>query len=136
MAATVFGTPRYGVVKDVTATGLAVGSFTTNLQTEQAFAKNHLGNDIAMSIYNDSAEITLGGVVAVEATGIVPDLAAAVTLANGTQSAKLFTTPVSNAGFIVTGANLTRANTEFETGEVSGLYKPLFASNAPVTLTD
>jgi outer membrane protein assembly factor BamB len=99
--------------------------------TEQAFAKNHLGNDIAMSIYNDSAEITLGGVVAVEATGIVPDLAAAVTLANGTQSAKLFTTPVSNAGFIVTGANLTRANTEFETGEVSGLYKPLFPSNAP-----
>lgn len=134
MAATVFGTPRYGVINDVTLTGLAVGSFTTNLVTEQSFAKNHLGCDVAMSIYNDSAEVTLGGVVATLATGIVPSLAAAVAIANGTQSEKFFTTDAG--GFVVTGASLTRANTEFETGEISGLHKPLISTSAPTALTD
>lgn len=134
MAATVFGTPRYGVINDVTLTGLAVGSYTTNLVTEQSFAKNHLGCDVAMSIYNDSAEVTLGGVVATLATGIVPSLAAAVAIANGTQSEKFFTTDAG--GFVVTGASLTRANTEFETGEISGLHKPLISTSAPAALTD
>jgi hypothetical protein len=136
MAATVFGTPRYGVVNDTTLTGLAVGSYTASLETEQAFAKNHLGNDVAMSIFNDSQTITLSGVVAVLATGLVPSLAAAVTLANGTQSAKLFTTPDAGANFVVTGASLTRANTEFETGEISGVYKPLIGVGSPTVLTD
>lgn len=136
MAATVFGTPRYGVINDVTVTGLAVGNYSTTLTTEQSYAKNHLGNDVAMSIYNDGAEVTLSGVVAVLATGIVPLLAAAVTLANGTQHAKFATTPVTGAGFVVTGASLSRANTEFETGEISGVHKPLFTVASSTVLTD
>lgn len=136
MAATVFGTPRYGVISDVAATGLAVGSYTATLNTEQAMAKNHLGNDIAMSVYNDSSDVTLSGVVAVLGTGLVPSLAAVVTLANGTQSAKLFTALNANAGFVMTGGTLTRANTEFETGDISGVFKPLIATNAPTVLTD
>lgn len=136
MAATVFGTPRYGVIDDTTATGLAVGSYTANLVTEQAFAKNHLGNDIAFSIYNDSSEITLSGVVAVLATGLVPDLADAVALANGLGENNLFTTADANAGFIVSSASLTRANTEFETGELTGMFKPLVPTNSPLILED
>jgi hypothetical protein len=136
MAATVFGTPRYGVINDRTLTGLEVGTFTANLTTEKTYAKNHLGNDVAKSLYNDKSEITLSGVVAVLATGIVPDLAAAVAIANGDQSGSLFTTPTANAGFVVESANLTRSNTAFEEGEISGTYDPLIPTNAPTVLTD
>jgi hypothetical protein len=133
MAATVFGTPRYGVINDATLTGLAVGSYTANITTEQAFAKNHLGNDVAMSLYNDSVDISLSGVVAVLATGLVPKVADVVAIANGNQSAKLFTS--STGAFTVTNMTLTRANTEFETGDISGILKPLVTST-PTVVTD
>jgi hypothetical protein len=136
MSATVFGTPRYGVINDRTLTGLEVGTFTASLSTEKSYAKNHLGNDIAKSLYNDKTEITLTGVVAVLATGLVADLADAVALANGTLSGNLFTTPNANAGFVVENSNLTRSNTEFEEGEISGTFDPLIPVNSPTVLTD
>lgn len=141
MAATVFGTARYGVVSDVTATGLAVGSKTTNYTAELAYGKNHLGCDANLSIYNDSSEVTCSGVVAVKTTGLVPDLAAAITLLDSaadslnTNSKSLFTSLASGAGLIVTGASLTRANTDFETGEINSILKPLI-TNTGSAITD
>lgn len=141
MSATVFGASRYGVTDDSTATGLLVGSFSSAYSTEQAFAKDHLGCDVSMSLYNDSTEITCSGVVAVKATGLVPDLAAVLTFANdsadtlSTNDKNLFSTSNANAGAVVTGANLTRANSEFETGDVTAIFKPLIPTNSPTVLT-
>jgi len=140
MAATVFGAARYGVVDDSTATGLLVGNISYSYTSEQAFAKDHIGCDVGMSIYNDSTEISISGVVKTKATGLVPDIAAALTLANssadtlGLDSKNLFTTP-SGAGVIVTGANLNRVNSEFENGEVTAVYKPLVSVSSPTVLT-
>jgi len=140
MAATVFGTARFSVLKELSATGLAVGTMTTNYTADMAVAKNHLGCDFALSLYNDSSEVTCDGVVAVKATGLVPDLAAAITLVNSaadslnTNHKNLFTTLESGAGLIVTGASLTRANTEFETGNVTSILKPLISSTGTAIL--
>lgn len=140
MAATVFGTARFGVIKDVSVTGLLVGTMTTNYVAEMAYGKNHLGCDANLSIFNDSSEVTCSGVVAVKATGLVPDLASAITLANSaadslnTNHKNLFTGNESGAGLIVTGASLTRASTEFETGEITSILKPLISSSGTAIL--
>lgn len=142
MSATVFGAARFGVVDDDTATGLAIGSLNYNYTTEQAFAKNHTGSDFAFAIYNDSAEVTADGVVAVKATGFVKDLASVVTLANESADSlslndqNLFTTADANAGTVVTGGSLTRSNNEFETGSLTMIFKPLVATNSPSTIAD
>ena len=134
MSATVFGTARFGVLKELTATGLMVGTMTTNYTADMATAKNHLGCDAALSLFNDSSEVSCEGVVAVKTTGLVPDLAAAITLANSAADSlasnhkNLFTANEAGAGLIVTGASLTRANSEFETGSVTSILKPLISS--------
>ena len=136
MSATVHGAARFGVTDDSTATGLLVGQMITTYTADTAFMKNHIGCDVGMSLYNDSSEVSCSGVVAVKATGLIPDLASAISLLNSsadtlaTNSKNLFTTPVANAGLIVTGATLTRSGSEFETGDVSTMYKPLIAANA------
>jgi len=126
---------------DSSVTGLIIGSLAVSYSTETAFVPNHIGSDVSMALFNDSSETTLSGVVAVKGTGLVPDLAAAITLANDSvdtlaiKSKNLFTTPASNAGLVVTGATMTRANREFETGDITAIYKPLIATNAPATVT-
>lgn len=140
MSATVFGAARYGVIDDSSATGLLVGNISYSYSSEQAFAKDHLGCDVGMSVYNDSTEISISGVVKTKATGLVPDIAAVLTLANssadtlGLDSKNLFTSP-SSAGVVVTGATLNRVNSEFENGEVSAIYKPLISVSSPTVLT-
>ena len=141
MSATVHGASRFGITDDSSATGLLVGQMTTTYTADTAMAKNHIGCDVGISFYNHSAEVSCSGVVAVKATGLVPDLAAAITLANSsadslaTNSKTLFTTPVANAGLMVSGATLTRSGTEFETGDITAIYKPLIANNAPSTVS-
>jgi hypothetical protein len=119
---------------------LLVGNISYSYTSEQAFAKDHIGCDVGMSIYNDSTEISISGVVKTKGTGLVPDIAAALSLANssadtlGLDSKNLFTSP-SGAGVIVTGANLNRVNSEFENGEVTAVYKPLVSVSGPTVLT-
>lgn len=141
MSATVFGTARYGVVDDSTATGLFVGSVGYTYNSEQAFAKDHLGCDVSMSLYNDSTDVSISGVVKTQATGLAPAISDVLTLANssadtlGLDNSNLFSIPVGGAGVIITGATMSRSNTEFETGELTAVYKPMFSSSTPVALT-
>jgi hypothetical protein len=146
MAATVHGSSPFGALKDLTATGLLVGSNTSTYAVEMATAKNHLGCDASIAFFNDSTEVTCSGVIAVTADGLVPDLAAAITLANSPTNASptgthtgnknLFTAMTGSAGFLVTGASFTRSNSEFSTGEISAVLKPLIATNTPNTILD
>ena len=137
MSATVFAAARYGAVDDSTATGLLVGNIGYTYATEQAFAKNHVGSDVGASLYNESTEISISGVVKTKATGLVPDMAAVLTLANSSadslalDSKNLFTTPTAGAGVLVTGASLNRVNSEFENGEITAIYKPLVSLSSP-----
>jgi hypothetical protein len=141
MSATVFAAARYGATDDSSATGLLVGNISYTYSSEQAFAKNHLGSDVGASLYNESTEISISGVVKTKATGLVPDIAAVLTLANSSadtlaaDSKNLFTTPTAGAGVLVTGATLNRVNSEFENGEVSAIYKPLISLSSPAVLT-
>ena len=103
MAATIHGASRYGMADDATATGLLLGDLSYNYLVDITYAKNHIGNDVSVAFANDSTEVTCSGVVAVKATGLVPDLGAAITFANdavdslGLKSKNLFTTPTANA---------------------------------------
>lgn len=141
MAATVHGAPRFGIVDESSSTGLLLAEYTTTYTVQTAYAKNHIGCDVGVSFFNDAADVTCNGVIAVKATGLVPDLAAVLTSANSaadslaTNSKNLFSTPNANAGLLVTGASMKRVNSDFETGDVSATYRPLVATNAPSTLT-
>lgn len=142
MSATVYAAARYGVVDDDTATGLHLGSFTTNAEADEAFALNHGGSTIGYSIYNDRSTVECSGVVAVKATGLALNLSSVLSLANvtadslNTLTANLFTTSTGNAGLLVKSVSLTRNNTGFEEGSISGVYFPLIATNSSTTLAD
>lgn len=142
MSATIFGNAQYGARDDTSATGLHIASLSYTYSTEQAQVKNHLGNDVGLSVYNDKTEVSADGVVATKTTGLVPDLADVVTLANSTansldiDSDAHFTSSDANAGLVVTGGTLGRSNTDFETGSLSMLYCPLIATDSPTVVTD
>lgn len=142
MSATVYAAARYGVVDDDTASGLHVASFSTSSEADEAFALNHNGSTIGYSMYNDRASVECSGVVAVKATGLAINLASVLSLANvtadslNTLTANLFTTSTGGAGLLVKSTNLTRTNTGFEEGSISGTYLPLVATGSPSTVAD
>lgn len=142
MSATVYASARYGVADDDTATGLHLASFTSNTEVDEATALNHGGSVVGFSMYNDRSTTECSGVVAVKATGLALNVSSVLTLANttvdslNTSSANLFSTPVANAALLVKSTSLTRTNTGFEEGNISCVYFPLVATNAPSTLAD
>jgi hypothetical protein len=141
MAATVHGSARHGCTDETSATGLALAQIVTTYICKINYVLNHIGCKIGASFFDDSSEVKCSGVVATKVTGLVPDLAAAITLANSsadslnTNYKNLFTTNAGSAGLLVSGASLTRVNADFETGEVDAVFNPLFAANAPSTVT-
>lgn len=142
MSATIYSLARFGCAKDETGTGLALSSFSTNSEIDEAFALNHGGSTVGFSLYNDRASVEFAGVVAVKTTGLAINLGSVLTSANvtadslNTTTAQLFTTSVANAGLIVRSGGLTRGNSAFEEGSLGCIYFPLLATNAPSTLAD
>lgn len=86
-------------------------------------------------------DVKLSGAVVSKTTGMVPAIASVITLANTSANSLtlttkgIFSTPVANAGVVVIGATLERANSEFETGDIDAVYHPGVTTNAPVSLT-
>jgi hypothetical protein len=140
MSATVFGTARFGLSSESSSTGLFAANISFAGTSEQAMAPNHVGQDVGMSIYNESIDVTIDGIIAVKATGLVVGIADAVTLANQTDGFDKVTdilkvTPISGASVIITGATVSRTNTGFETGDLTGVFKPGFTAASPTTET-
>ena len=85
--------------------------------------------------------MTLSGAVVAKTTGLVPAIGGVIVLANSTansltlNSKGLFTTPVANAGVVVTGATMTRTNSDFESGDVTAVFHPGVTTNAPVSVS-
>jgi len=141
MSATVYGTARHGATSDSSATGLLVGDYSVDNNVETGFAKNHIGEDVAMSLFNDKSETTCSGVVASKTTGLIVDLGDVITFANATadtldtNSQNLMNAAVSNTANIITSVNLKRTNSDFETGDIKTIFNPLIATNSPVTIS-
>jgi hypothetical protein len=139
--ATVYGTAQFGTADETSASGLYTGTVTFNGTSEQSFAPNHIGCDVAFSVYNAKKDVSLDGIVAVKATGIVGNIGSVISLANSTnntrtrQSANLGDTPVANAGLVIIGNSVAPTNNGFETGNVSAIFIPSVATNAPTSLT-
>jgi hypothetical protein len=141
MAATVHGASRFGITDDSTATGLLLGDLSYDYSVEITYAMNHVGNKVSMALLNDMTEVTASGVVAVKGTGMIVNLGDALTLVNATtdglnlNSQNLISTPVANAGTVISGASLKRVNADFENGEVKAIFNPLIATNSPSTVS-
>jgi hypothetical protein len=137
MAATVHGASRFGITNDSTATGLLLGDLSYDYSVEITYAMNHVGDKVSMALLNDMTEVTASGVVAVKGSGFTLNLGDALTLANATadslnlNSQNLFSTPVANAGTVISGASLKRMNADFETGELKAIFNPLIATSSP-----
>jgi len=141
MSATVFGSPRYGIIDDSAATGMKLANLAYSYSTEKAVAADHLGCDSAVAYYNDKAEVSFDGVVATKASGLGLTLADVIVLLNedddslSLNDSALFSTTDANAGTIISTLSLTRTNREFETGNGTAEFHPLVATNSPTTLT-
>jgi hypothetical protein len=139
--ATVYGTAQFGTADETSASGLFTGTISYNGTSEQAFAPNHIGCDAAFSVYNAKKDVSLDGIVAVKATGLVGNIGSVIVLANSTSnsrtrsSSNLGDTPNANAGLVIIGNNVTPTNNGFESGNVQAIYLPSVATNSPVTLT-
>ena len=141
MAATVHGASRFGITSDSSATGLLLGELAYDYSVEITYALNHIGNKVSMALLNDMTEVSFSGVVAVKATGFVLSLGDAITLANESADSlslndqNLISTPVANAGTVISSLSLKRMNADFETGEGKAIFNPLIATNAPSTVS-
>lgn len=141
MSATVFGAARHGVTADSSATGLLVGEYSVDYTVDIGYAKNHIGADVAMSLFNDKSETSCSGVVASKTSGFTVDLGDVIAFANitadslNTNSQNLQTAPVASAACVITGASLKRMNSDFETGDIKAIFNPLIATNLPTILT-
>lgn len=119
MGATTWGTfGKYGLTSEQPK-GLYGGSLTCSITTEQAFVKNHQGEDVGMSIFNQAAEISLQGVTVNTAT-TSQAVATVLDIAN----TDIYGTDTSVATFAVIGITLGRTNSDFETGDVTAIGRP------------
>ena len=118
MAATVYGTPdTYGLADESGGLALYLASLSCSISTEQAFVKNHQGEDRAVSLYNEATEITGSGAV-VAAGAIGKNITAALTLVAGNQT---IYAEGSASTFCVTSLSFNRSNTDFEMGDFTAI---------------
>lgn len=141
MSATNFSLAKYGVENDATATGLFVGDIGYDFKVNKVDIKNHIDQTVGFTLADDQVGIKLGGVVVTKTAGMTPALASVITLANTSAHSltlttkHTFTTPVANAGTVVIGMSLKRANSEHETGESECVFHPGVTTNAPVVVS-
>jgi len=119
MAATTYGSfGKYGLTSEA-AKGLYAASLTCTISSEQAWVKNHEGEDVGVSNFNESAEISLQGVT-VNAASTGQSLSGVLDIAN----TDIYGTDTTASTFFVSGLTLSRTNTDFETGDVTAMGRP------------
>jgi hypothetical protein len=141
MAARNFSLARFGTVDESTATGLYLGEITYDYSSDKTDIKNHINSTVGFTLSDPKTEVKMSGVVTTKTAGFTPALASVLTLANSTadtlglNSKGIFGTPVANAGVVIIGGSLKRSNSEYETGDCTGIFHPEAVTNAPVSLT-
>ena len=141
MAARNFSLARFGTVDESSATGLFLGEITYDYQADKVDVKNHISSTVGFTLADPRTDVKISGAVTTKTAGMTPAIASVLTLANSTadtlglNSKGIFGTPVANAGVVVYGGTLKRVNSDFETGDLSGIFHPEVVTNAPVSLT-
>jgi len=141
MAARNFSLARFGTVDDSTATGLFLGEITYDYQADKIDIKNHISSTVGFTLGDPRTDVKISGVVTTKTAGMTPAIASVLALANTTADTLamttkgIFGTAVANAGVVVYAASLKRVNSDFETGDISGIFHPEAVTNAPVSLT-
>ena len=141
MAARNFSLAQYGAINDQTATGIFIGSIAYAYAANKVDLKDHTDSTVGFSLADDKTDVTISGAIVAKTTGLVPAIGGVLTLANSAansltlNSKGLFTTPVANAGVVVTGATMTRTNSDFESGDITAVFHPGVTTNAPVSVS-
>jgi hypothetical protein len=141
MAARNFSLTRFGTVDETTATGLFLGEITYDYQSDKVDVKNHIGSTVGFTLADPRTDIKMSGVVTTKTAGMTPSIASVLTVLNSSNDTLnlntkgIFGTAVGNAGVVVYAASLKRANSDFETGDISAIFHPEVVTNAPVSLT-
>lgn len=139
--ATVYSTAQFGLADESSATGLYVGTVSFSATSEMATAPDHIGCDVGIAVYNPKKDVSIDGIVAVKATGLVDTIGSTITLANTSLNTRTRLTEsiggshASGAAIIITGADISGTATGFETGSMSGVYCPFVAAGTAVVLT-
>jgi hypothetical protein len=141
MAARNFSLTRFGTVDETSATGLFLGEITYDYQSDKVDVKNHIGSTVGFTLADPRTDIKMSGVVTTKTAGMTPAIASVLTVLNSSNDTLnlntkgIFGTAVGNAGVVVYAASLKRANSDFETGDISAIFHPEVVTNAPVSLT-
>jgi hypothetical protein len=141
MAARNFSLTRFGTVDDSSATGLFLGEITYDYQSDKVDVKNHIGSTVGFTLADPRTDVKISGVVTTKTAGMTPAIASVLSLANTSADSLAVTTKgifgsaVGSAGVVVYAATLKRANSDFETGDLSAIFHPEVATNSPDELT-
>jgi len=141
MAATSFNLAKFGISSETSATGVFVGDLGYDFKVDKVDIKDHIGQTVGFTLADDQISIKCSGVIVTKTAGMTPALASVITWANTTahslnlNTKHTFSTAVANAGVVVIGMSLKRANSEHETGDIETVYHPGVTTNAPVTVT-
>ena len=141
MAARNFSLTRFGTVDDSSATGLFLGEITYDYQSDKVDVKNHIGSTVGFTLADPRTDVKISGVVTTKSAGMTPAIASVLSLANTSADSLavttkgIFGTAVGSAGVVVYAATLKRANSDFETGDLSAIFHPEVATNSPDELT-
>jgi hypothetical protein len=141
MAARNFSLTRFGTVDDSSATGLFLGEITYDYQSDKVDVKNHIGSTVGFTLADPRTDVKISGVVTTKTAGMTPAIASVLSLANTSADSLavttkgIFGTAVGSAGVVVYAATLKRANSDFETGDLSAIFHPEVATNSPDELT-
>jgi hypothetical protein len=141
MAARNFSLARFGTVDESSATGLFLGEITYDYQSDKVDVKNHIGSTVGFTLADPRTDVKISGVVTTKSAGMTPAIASVLSLANTSADSLavttkgIFGTAVGSAGVVVYAATLKRANSDFETGDLSAIFHPEVATNSPGELT-
>jgi hypothetical protein len=141
MAARNFSLARFGTVDESSATGLFLGEITYDYQSDKVDVKNHIGSTVGFTLADPRTDVKISGVVTTKSAGMTPAIASVLSLANTSADSLavttkgIFGTAVGSAGVVVYAATLKRANSDFETGDLSAIFHPEVATNSPDELT-
>jgi len=132
----------YGAADDDTATGLYIGEISYSYEVDKVDLKNHIGSTVGFTLADDRTTVKLSGAIVTKTAGMTGAVASVLTLANTAANSLtlttkgIFSTPVANAGIVVIGASMKRANSEYETGDLDAVYHPGVSTSSPVSITD
>lgn len=118
MSATVFGAGTYGTANETgTTINLYTASVSLEIMSQQAWAPNHIGEDVGLAIYNKGADLTFTGILSV-ANDLGATIGSALQAADIANS-DIFANSTSTTVFYAIGGNITRNNAGFQEGTLN-----------------